>query len=78
MTVEPQRTHLPRPMSDRVCVSQESGERLWSRRRRLPFFSSPNCSSGHALIGSADGSICCYGPTGKLVRPSGANTAAAV
>ncbi|XP_041646603.1 beta-alanine-activating enzyme [Cheilinus undulatus] len=50
-----------------LCLNADSGEELWSISRGVPFFSSPNASSGHVLIGSVDGSICCYSEEGKLV-----------
>ncbi|KAF3835112.1 hypothetical protein F7725_027670 [Dissostichus mawsoni] len=46
---------------------KDSGEVLWSYCRDIPFFSSPNASSGHVLIGSVDGNICCVSKTGTLV-----------
>ncbi|XP_060884723.1 beta-alanine-activating enzyme isoform X2 [Labrus mixtus] len=46
---------------------KDSGEELWSICRDVPFFSSPNASSGHVIIGSVDGNICCFGAEGKLV-----------
>lgn len=48
--------------------SQDSGDVLWSYSRDVPFFSSPNVSSGRAVIGSVDGNICCFSDTGELVR----------
>lgn len=47
--------------------SQDSGEVLWSLRRDVPFFSSPNASSGLVVIGSVDGNICCFSSAGELV-----------
>ncbi len=49
-------------------LSQDSGDVLWSHRRNVPFFSSPNASSGHVVIGSVDGNICCFSNTGEEVR----------
>ncbi|XP_041791276.1 beta-alanine-activating enzyme isoform X2 [Chelmon rostratus] len=51
-----------------LCLNPDSGEVLWSLCRDVPFFSSPNGSSGHVVIGSVDGNICCFSDTGKLVR----------
>lgn len=48
--------------------SQDSGEVLWSHCRDVPFFSTPNCSSGHVVIGSVDGNIYCVSNAGKPVR----------
>ncbi|KAJ4943167.1 hypothetical protein JOQ06_005672 [Pogonophryne albipinna] len=50
-----------------LCLDPDSGEVLWSYCRDIPFFSSPNASSGHVLIGSVDGNICCVSNTGTLV-----------
>ncbi|KAM9357795.1 beta-alanine-activating enzyme [Symphorus nematophorus] len=51
-----------------LCLNPDSGEVLWSHCRGVPFFSSPNGSSGHVTIGSVDGNICCFSSTsGKLV-----------
>nr|XP_020499456.1 beta-alanine-activating enzyme [Labrus bergylta] len=50
-----------------LCLNPDSGEELWSICRDVPFFSSPNASSGHVIIGSVDGNICCFGAEGKLV-----------
>ncbi|XP_038563233.1 beta-alanine-activating enzyme [Micropterus salmoides] len=50
-----------------LCLNPDSGEVLWSYCRDIPFFSSPNGSSGHMVIGSVDGNICCFSNTGKLV-----------
>lgn len=50
-----------------VLLSQESGEVLWSYCRDVPFFSSPNGATGHVLIGSVDGNICCLSSAGKPV-----------
>ncbi|TDH08198.1 hypothetical protein EPR50_G00094710 [Perca flavescens] len=50
-----------------LCLNPDSGEVLWSYCRDVPFFSSPNASSGHVMIGSVDGSICCFSHTGTLV-----------
>ncbi|XP_070765330.1 beta-alanine-activating enzyme [Enoplosus armatus] len=50
-----------------LCLNPDSGEVLWSYCRDIPFFSSPNGSSGHVVIGSVDGNICCFSNTGKLV-----------
>ncbi|KAM7012744.1 beta-alanine-activating enzyme [Tautogolabrus adspersus] len=50
-----------------LCLNPDSGEELWSICRDVPFFSSPNGSSGHVIIGSVDGNICCFGAEGKLV-----------
>ncbi|XP_029001762.1 beta-alanine-activating enzyme [Betta splendens] len=48
-----------------LCLDPGSGEVLWSLRRDVPYFSSPNCSSGHMLIGSVDGNIYCFSDAGK-------------
>ncbi|XP_069378484.1 beta-alanine-activating enzyme [Paralichthys olivaceus] len=50
-----------------LCLNPDSGEVLWSDCRDVPFFSSPNCSSGLVAIGSVDGNICCYSNTGSLM-----------
>ncbi|XP_070688180.1 beta-alanine-activating enzyme [Pempheris klunzingeri] len=50
-----------------LCLNPDSGEVLWSYCRDVPFFSSPNASSGHVVIGSVDGNICCFSNAGKLV-----------
>ncbi|XP_027146442.1 beta-alanine-activating enzyme isoform X2 [Larimichthys crocea] len=50
-----------------LCLNPDSGDVLWSYRRDVPFFSSPNVSSGRAVIGSVDGNICCFSDTGELV-----------
>ncbi|XP_034560658.1 beta-alanine-activating enzyme [Notolabrus celidotus] len=50
-----------------LCLSADSGEVLWSLCRDVPFFSSPNGSSGQVMIGSVDGNICCFSEEGKLV-----------
>ncbi|XP_029285860.1 beta-alanine-activating enzyme [Cottoperca gobio] len=50
-----------------LCLNPDSGEVLWSYCRDVPFFSSPNASSGHVVIGSVDGNICCFSNTGTLV-----------
>ncbi|KAF1386130.1 hypothetical protein PFLUV_G00114970 [Perca fluviatilis] len=50
-----------------LCLNPDSGEVLWSNCRDVPFFSSPNASSGHVMIGSVDGNICCFSHTGTLV-----------
>ncbi|XP_040896908.1 beta-alanine-activating enzyme [Toxotes jaculatrix] len=50
-----------------LCLNPDSGEVLWSDSRDVPFFSSPNGSSGLVAIGSVDGNICCFSNTGKLV-----------
>uniref|UniRef100_H2UT81 Aminoadipate-semialdehyde dehydrogenase n=1 Tax=Takifugu rubripes TaxID=31033 RepID=H2UT81_TAKRU len=48
-----------------LCLNPESGEVLWSHSRDVPFFSSPNGATGHVLIGSVDGNICCLNSAGK-------------
>ncbi|XP_028260190.1 beta-alanine-activating enzyme [Parambassis ranga] len=50
-----------------LCLNPDSGGILWSYCRDIPFFSSPNCSSGHIMIGSVDGTICCLSTTGTLL-----------
>ncbi|KAM7410368.1 hypothetical protein PAMA_001691 [Pampus argenteus] len=50
-----------------LCLNADNGEVLWSYCRDVPFFSSPNCSSGKVVIGSVDGNICCFSDTGKLL-----------
>ncbi|XP_071343014.1 beta-alanine-activating enzyme [Trachinotus anak] len=50
-----------------LCLNPDSGDVLWSVCRDVPFFSSPNCSSGRVVIGSVDGNICCFSDTGKLM-----------
>ncbi|XP_051233307.1 beta-alanine-activating enzyme isoform X1 [Dicentrarchus labrax] len=50
-----------------LCLNPDSGEVLWSYHRDIPFFSSPNGSSGYVVIGSVDGNICCFSNTGKLI-----------
>ncbi|XP_070816876.1 beta-alanine-activating enzyme [Chaetodon trifascialis] len=50
-----------------LCLNPDTGDVLWSLRRDVPFFSSPNGSCGHVVIGSVDGNICCFSDTGKLV-----------
>ncbi|TMS20244.1 Beta-alanine-activating enzyme [Larimichthys crocea] len=50
-----------------LCLNPDSGDVLWSYRRDVPFFSSPNVSSGRLVIGSVDGNICCFSDTGELV-----------
>ncbi|XP_034736790.1 beta-alanine-activating enzyme [Etheostoma cragini] len=50
-----------------LCLNPDSGEVLWSYCRDIPFFSSPNASSGHVIIGSVDGNICCFSNTGTPV-----------
>ncbi|XP_067453656.1 beta-alanine-activating enzyme isoform X1 [Thunnus thynnus] len=50
-----------------LCLNADSGEVLWSYCRDVPFFSSPNGSSGNVVIGSVDGNICCFSNTGKLL-----------
>ncbi|XP_044054283.1 beta-alanine-activating enzyme [Siniperca chuatsi] len=50
-----------------LCLNPDSGEVLWSHCGDIPFFSSPNSSSGHVVIGLVDGNICCFSDTGKLV-----------
>uniref|UniRef100_A0A7N8Y5N9 Aminoadipate-semialdehyde dehydrogenase n=1 Tax=Mastacembelus armatus TaxID=205130 RepID=A0A7N8Y5N9_9TELE len=49
-----------------LCLNPERGDVLWSIARGIPFFSSPNCSSDHVMVGSVDGNICCFSNTGKL------------
>ncbi|KAM9849322.1 beta-alanine-activating enzyme [Aulostomus maculatus] len=48
-----------------LCLHPDSGDVLWSHRRDVPFFSSPNCLSGRVVIGSVDGNICCFSDVGK-------------
>ncbi|XP_034036379.1 beta-alanine-activating enzyme [Thalassophryne amazonica] len=48
-----------------LCLNPDSGEVLWSYSGEVPFFSSPNGCSGHVVIGSVDGNICCFSYTGK-------------
>ncbi|XP_047443022.1 beta-alanine-activating enzyme isoform X2 [Mugil cephalus] len=50
-----------------LCLNLDSGDVLWSYRRDVPFFSSPNCSSDRVVIGSVDGNICCFSDTGELL-----------
>ncbi|XP_068175474.1 beta-alanine-activating enzyme isoform X2 [Antennarius striatus] len=50
-----------------LCLDADSGDILWSYSRDVPFFSSPNVTSAHVLIGSVDGNICCFTNAGKLV-----------
>ncbi|KAK5869916.1 hypothetical protein PBY51_024593 [Eleginops maclovinus] len=50
-----------------LCLNPDSGDVLWSYCRDIPFFSSPNASSGNVVIGSVDGNICCFSSTGTLV-----------
>ncbi|KAI3369008.1 hypothetical protein L3Q82_025980 [Scortum barcoo] len=50
-----------------LCLNPDNGDVLWSHCRDVPFFSSPNGSSGHVVIGSVDGNICCFSNAGKLV-----------
>ncbi|XP_054458423.1 beta-alanine-activating enzyme [Anoplopoma fimbria] len=50
-----------------LCLNPDSGEVLWSHSQDIPFFSSPNASSGQVAIGSVDGNICCFSNTGALV-----------
>ncbi|XP_068599593.1 beta-alanine-activating enzyme [Brachionichthys hirsutus] len=50
-----------------LCLNTDSGDILWSYSRDVPFFSSPNVTSAHVVIGSVDGNICCFTNTGKLV-----------
>uniref|UniRef100_UPI0037E8EB12 beta-alanine-activating enzyme n=1 Tax=Semicossyphus pulcher TaxID=241346 RepID=UPI0037E8EB12 len=50
-----------------LCLSPDSGEVLWSYSSDVPFFSSPNGSSGRLMIGSVDGNICCFSNEGKQV-----------
>ncbi|XP_015241042.1 PREDICTED: acyl-CoA synthetase family member 4 isoform X1 [Cyprinodon variegatus] len=49
-----------------LCLSLDSGAILWSYYRDKPFFSSPNVFSGHVVIGSVDGNICCLSDAGEL------------
>ncbi|XP_054645265.1 beta-alanine-activating enzyme [Dunckerocampus dactyliophorus] len=50
-----------------LCLHPDSGDVLWSHSRNVPFFSSPNCSSGGVVIGSVDGNICCFSNVGKAL-----------
>lgn len=51
-----------------LCLHPDSGDVLWSNCRDVPFFSSPNGSSGLVAIGSVDGNICSFSSTtGKLM-----------
>ncbi|XP_072246044.1 beta-alanine-activating enzyme [Leuresthes tenuis] len=50
-----------------LSLNPDNGEVLWSHSRDAPFFSSPNCSRGHVVIGSVDGNICSFSDTGKLL-----------
>ncbi|XP_069555329.1 beta-alanine-activating enzyme [Brachyistius frenatus] len=50
-----------------LCLNLDSGGVLWSHCRDIPFFSSPNCSSSHVVIGSVDGNICCFSTSGNLL-----------
>ncbi|XP_018525737.1 LOW QUALITY PROTEIN: beta-alanine-activating enzyme [Lates calcarifer] len=50
-----------------LCLNPDSGEVLWSHCRDVPFFSSPNSSSGLVAIGSVDGNICCFSNKGELM-----------
>ncbi|KAJ7986472.1 hypothetical protein DPEC_G00340240 [Dallia pectoralis] len=49
-----------------LCLSPDTGTVHWTYSRRTPFFSSPSCSSGHIIIGSVDGNICCLSQTGDM------------
>uniref|UniRef100_A0A3P8ZH08 Carrier domain-containing protein n=1 Tax=Esox lucius TaxID=8010 RepID=A0A3P8ZH08_ESOLU len=51
-----------------LCLNPDTGTVLWTYSRKTPFFSSPSCSSGHIVIGSVDGNICCLSHTGEMVR----------
>ncbi|KAM9831351.1 beta-alanine-activating enzyme [Neosynchiropus ocellatus] len=48
-----------------LCLNPSNGEVVWSYSGGSPFFSSPNCSSGHVIVGSVDGNISCFSETGK-------------
>ncbi|XP_034387231.1 beta-alanine-activating enzyme [Cyclopterus lumpus] len=50
-----------------VCLNPDNGDVLWSHRRGVPFFSSPDASSGRVAIGSVDGNICCFSDAGAPV-----------
>ncbi|XP_014024498.1 beta-alanine-activating enzyme isoform X2 [Salmo salar] len=50
-----------------LCLNPDTGTVLWTYSRKTPFFSSPSCSSGHIIIGSVDGNICCFSHTGEMV-----------
>ncbi|XP_041704698.2 beta-alanine-activating enzyme isoform X2 [Coregonus clupeaformis] len=50
-----------------LCLNPDTGTVLWTYSRKTPFFSSPNCSSGHIIIGSVDGNICCFSHTGEML-----------
>ncbi|XP_055779011.1 beta-alanine-activating enzyme isoform X1 [Salvelinus fontinalis] len=50
-----------------LCLNPDTGAVLWTYSRKTPFFSSPSCSSGHIIIGSVDGNICCFSHTGEMV-----------
>uniref|UniRef100_A0AAY5KHA4 Carrier domain-containing protein n=1 Tax=Esox lucius TaxID=8010 RepID=A0AAY5KHA4_ESOLU len=49
-----------------LCLNPDTGTVLWTYSRKTPFFSSPSCSSGHIVIGSVDGNICCLSHTGEM------------
>ncbi|TNN40020.1 Acyl-CoA synthetase family member 4 [Liparis tanakae] len=46
---------------------EDTGAVLWSHRRDVPFFSSPDAAAGRVVVGSVDGNICCYSDEGELV-----------
>ncbi|KAM8890113.1 beta-alanine-activating enzyme [Synchiropus picturatus] len=48
-----------------LCLNPSDGEVMWSYSGSSPFFSSPNCSSGHVIVGSVDGNICSFSEAGK-------------
>ncbi|KAM8874194.1 beta-alanine-activating enzyme isoform 2-T2 [Spinachia spinachia] len=50
-----------------LCLNPDSGEVLWSHLGDVPFFSSPDASSGQVVIGAVDGNICCFSHTGAPV-----------
>ncbi|XP_075340791.1 beta-alanine-activating enzyme [Odontesthes bonariensis] len=50
-----------------LSLNPDNGEVLWSYSGDTAFFSSPNCSRGHIVIGSVDGNICSFSDAGKLL-----------
>ncbi|XP_056271248.1 beta-alanine-activating enzyme isoform X2 [Pseudoliparis swirei] len=50
-----------------LCLDPDTGAVLWSHRRDVPFFSSPDAAAGRVAVGSVDGNICCYSDEGELV-----------
>ncbi|XP_023127577.2 beta-alanine-activating enzyme isoform X2 [Amphiprion ocellaris] len=50
-----------------LCLNPDSGDVLWSYCTDVPLFSSPSSCSGHVVIGSVDGNICCFSSSGKLL-----------